>query len=176
MGKKSSAGRSRRAHAATVACLALTVCLLVTGTAGCRKSPDRDRNFFEVRLRTQATAAGESASRNTVDREAFASLLTDVPFTRLTDGDTPADDPAVSERVQPIVEKGLLFSYTVRDRKTEGTVYIAPDGQACWFTSDGADVYLAEPGSVAYAEAQSLGFRLMYGDLLPEGIGTETAP
>lgn len=202
MSKKSSAGRRRRAHAATVACLALTVCLLITGTAGCRKSPDRDGNFFEVRLRTQATAAGESASLNTVDlsqvvgisymprilssnrwqlesdrdREAFASLLTDVPFIRLTDGDTPADDPAVSERVQPIVEKGLLFSYTVRDRKTEGTVYIAPDGQACWFTSDGADVYLAEPGSVAYAEAQSLGFRLMYGDLLPEGIGTETAP
>ena len=46
----------------------------------------------------------------------------------------------MSERVHPIVEKGLLFSYTVRDRKTEGTVYIAPDGQACWFTSDGADV------------------------------------
>ena len=60
--------------------------------------------------------------------------------------------------------------------RREGTIYIAPDGQACWFTSDGADVYLAEPGSVAYAEAQSLGFRLMYGDLLPEGIGTETAP
>lgn len=153
-------------------------------------------------MRTQATAAGESASLNTVDlsqvigisymphilssnrwqlesdrdREAFASLLTDVPFTRLTDGDTPADDPAVSERVQPIVEKGLLFSYTVRDRKTEGTVYIAPDGQACWFTSDGADVYLAEPGSVAYAEAQSLGFRLMYGGRHRDGDGTVSRP
>lgn len=74
------------------------------------------------------------------------------------------------------MEKGLLFSYTVRDPENGRNRLHRPGRQACWFTSDGADVYLAEPGSVAYAEAQSLGFRLMYGDLLPEGIGTETAP
>ncbi len=182
-------------------CLTLCGCLLIGGLTACEGSPDNDKDFFEFQLRTQAASAGEQACLDTMslsrveniryvpsvvssmlyplendsDRAVFVSLLTNVSFTRLTDENTPADSAAVQERTSAVVQEGLLFTYSVRGRDTEGAVYFAPNGQSCWFTSDGTDVYISEVGSTAYATAQSLGFKLMYGSLIPDGIGTETA-
>lgn len=77
--------------------------------------------------------------------------LKDARFVRLNGPDTDwekADD--VLDKVHPIVQNGIVLSYSVDFRDATGSFYVLPDGQACWFTSDGEAVLMTEPGAVDY--------------------------
>lgn len=151
---------------------------------------------FDDELNAQASAAGETVQISMPDpsligdiffarnlsssdiyrledeekREEFLSFLTEATFTRLTDRDARPDDPAITEAVEDIMVNGLVFTYSIPGRETVGSVYIAPDGRACWFTSSGAGVFVASAGELDYAAALRLGLYVMYGDRIPDGF------
>lgn len=191
MKKRTTAFRIRTCHRQWICCL-LLVGLVCGMMGGCQASPDSDRSFFENQLQAQAPAAGDTARlidlnwaqvtdimysdgilasnsfrlESDEDKAVLKGLLVHVDFTRLTDRSVSADDPAVREKTGSVLEKGLIFTYYVRTRNTVGSIYISPEGQACWFTSDDSGIYLSQPGSVDYITARRLGLRLAFGDAL----------
>ena len=192
--RKRTASHRGGGHGA--AWLSLMACIAVLlSHAGCGQKAGNEKLPFDDELNIQASAAGETAqvgmpdssrigdiffSRNMLSgdvyrldeeqRLEFLSILRGATFTRLTDRDARPDDPAITEAVEDIMANGLVFTYSIPGRETVGSVYMAADGRACWFTSSGSGVFAAAAGELDYAAALRLGLYVMYGDRIPDGF------
>lgn len=168
----------RECLAGGLACLML-LCAPSCRARDLLDSPEGDESFFENVAEAQATAPGGTATvelddlsrvqtltfrlspvsqdiYTISDREEMQrilALLSGVTFTRLDDPAVEGSETgqAVTEAVGPVVSSGLVLSYTVGTRDTVGSFYVSPQGQVCWFTSDGKAVFLSEAGEADYA-------------------------
>lgn len=193
MKKRTASPEGRRCIAARLSLMACVAVLL--SHVGCGQKAENEKMPFDDELNMQASAAGETVqlgmpdpsligniffARNMLsgdvyqldeeERVEFLSLLRGATFMRLTDRDVSPDDPAIAEAVENIMVNGLVFTYNIPERETVGSVYISKDGQACWFTSSGAGVFVAAAGELDYAAALRLGLCVMYGDRIPDGF------
>lgn len=116
---------------------------------------------------------GDSASGNKYgatrrsDIDDLSALLSGVTMTRLTDDDTPGDDPTVLAAIaEDAAEDMLFFYYRISGVTGEGLVSVSRNGSVCWTTAQG-DVYLSAPGSADYEEAMRIGMSIRF-ELLAE--------
>lgn len=173
----------RHGLAGGLAC-ALLLCAVSCRARNLLDTPEGDPSFFENVAQTQAGAIGATATVTLDDlsllqtltfRLSLASedvytisdqeemqrilaLLSGVTFTRLDDPTVEGSETGqdVVEAVSQTVSSGLVLSYTVNTRSTVGSFYVSPQGQVCWFTSDGEAVFLSEAGAADYASLIAL--------------------
>ena len=168
----------RACLAGGLACLML-LCATSCRARDLLDTPEGDQSFFENVAEAQATAHGGTATvelddlsrvqtltfrispvsqdvytiSDRAEMQRILALLSGVTFTRLDDSAVGGGETgqAVTEAVRPVVSSGLVLSYTVGTRDTVGSFYVSPQGQVCWFTSDGKAVFLSEAGQADYA-------------------------